>query len=188
MAIKKWFTQPSYHPGRNPDQNPEDCLSSFYYYDTSEKKLVRIRLELKRKDGPPVIIVRSNRYIGFHPSAKLLDCNTVDKWTVNETGAISYREGSDSIDLSTDISEEMIDMRTYDFSLAPLTDNQHPGRVHIGTIFTRTPTLPSGVNENILEVIAEHYINGDDCSCKFDVKSVEEVGAYLINLHAGIIT
>jgi hypothetical protein len=150
MAIKTWFTQPT------------NSFSSFYYYDDSNKKLVRIRLELNRKQKEkhnenPIISVNSNRYVGFiDAKSNKVDYSQPSKWSVN-AGVISYNNTQPIVLGIT----PTIGYRTYDFSLN--SGNLHPTHVHKGTIVTISPNLPPDITEDILQKIAEDYIVKEDC-------------------------
>jgi hypothetical protein len=57
--MKTWYTQPE-----------GEAFSSFYYYEEASRELVRIRLELGRREtetdpGNTIAIYRSNRIVGF---------------------------------------------------------------------------------------------------------------------------
>ncbi len=155
MAIKKWYSQ----PGRS--------FASFYYYNDETHKLVRIRMELDRRDrGKPKVIVSSNRYIGFgNEDAIDLYDDDVAYWCVNRDGKIYYqKEDDDEPVVFTNVPRG--GLYVIDFSL----DDDDDTSVHFGNRVTSDPDLPRCnttdpaivINDAILTAVAERYIAADD--------------------------
>ena len=146
MAILTWYTQ------------PPASFASYYYFDTDTRNMVRVRLELNRKDqGAPKAIPDSDRYIGFvDPGTGIKFDYDPQYWSVNGDGLIVYHKGSDKVTLT---DNPTVGWKIIDFSMGG-------SHIHHGNKVTDNPVLPSCsspsivINETILEGVVQKTIGG----------------------------
>lgn len=153
--MTKWNTQPAPNKA-TPLDKP---FSSYYQYDDTSRKLVRIRLELGRPldtndilNGGTGAIYQPDRYVGFSKS-DLWDDNKDDEGNM-EDWAIEHEKlvytGKAEGTLSQDSQPDYL---VYDTSPEDLADTRG-AFVHCGTRVTTQPNLPEGINETHLSLIA----------------------------------
>jgi hypothetical protein len=138
-----WYTQ------------PEKSFASFYYYESTTRELVRIRLELGRTEGNgyPTAIYTPNRYIGFFEhdyllSAPLDDSETMKDYRINDDQIlIHYKDKWHTLEDKPRAGYWVHDVT----SINGKTLNDIP---HWGNSVSITPRLPASITEYDLRALA----------------------------------
>ena len=144
-----WYTQ------------PKASFASFYYYDKTAEKLVRVRLELGRTErgGHPGAFLDKDRHVGFADpkfDQALLAAPSSD-FSLNKDQISVKVSPTSTITLETAPKETFVvcDFSGSDPSKLLMDD------IHIGNAVNSKPNLPSGVTGDMLEKVALKAIASD---------------------------
>lgn len=147
--IITWFTDPS----KGTFTEGSGKFSSYYQYDTTTRKFVRIRLELGRKSssngdsGRTGAFFKEKRYVGFSNDPNIRTSEK-SKWSINENGQLEFNGKA----LETKPAEGL---GVFDTSSSTFNEDTF---IHRGNAVTNSPNLPEGIEIKHLNLIANDAI------------------------------
>ncbi len=146
--IITWYTDPS---KGNFAENPGK-FSSYYQYDTTTNKLVRVRLELGRETseydtGATTAFLDDQRYVGFSTVVYIeKEAEYPDEdFTIDAKSGLILVKG-EALDVKPKIGDNVVDMSSY---------SETP---HFGNSVSKNINLPEGIETKHLSLIANEAI------------------------------